>query len=90
MEIESKIKQVKQEAVELKKEFFEQSLNWILAGFGLVAALAWNEAIKSLVDILLGPSKASLWAKFIYAILATLLVVFLSKKLSRLIQSDKE
>lgn len=90
MEIKSKIKQVRQEAVEFKKEFFEQSLSWILAGFGLVAALAWNEAIKSLVDVLLGPSKASLFAKFIYAILITLLVVFISKRLRRPVSVDNK
>lgn len=85
-EIKSRIKK---EAIELKKEFLERSISWILTGFGLVAALAWNEAIKSLVDILLGTSKASLLAKFIYAILVTLLVVFVSKQLGRSVENDK-
>lgn len=80
---------IKKEAIEFKKEFLERSISWILTGFGLVAALAWNEAIKSLVDILLGTSKASLLAKFIYAILVTLLVVFISKHLGRPVENDK-
>lgn len=75
---------IKQEAEEIKKEFVEKSITWILAGFGLVAALAWNEAIKSLFDMILGPSKASLLAKFLYAIIVTMAIVIISKKLAGL------
>jgi len=75
---------IKKEAEELKKEFIERSVSWIMAGFGLVAALAWNEAIKSLVDLLLGPTKASIFAKFLYAIIVTILVVVVSRRLDNL------
>ena len=44
------------------------------ASLGLVAALAWNEAIKALIRKVLGEGD-SLAALFIYAILATLIAV---------------
>jgi hypothetical protein len=44
------------------------------ASFGLVAALAWNEAIKALIREVLGDD-GSIVALFIYAILATLIAV---------------
>ena len=44
------------------------------ASLGLVAALAWNEAIKALIRSVLGEGD-SLVGLFIYAILATLVAV---------------
>jgi hypothetical protein len=44
------------------------------ASLGLVAALAWNEAIKALIRSVLGEDD-SLVGLFIYAILATLVAV---------------
>lgn len=44
------------------------------ASLGLVAALAWNEAIKALIRKVLGEDD-SLAGLFIYAILATLIAV---------------
>ncbi len=44
------------------------------ASLGLVAALAWNEAIKALIKKVLGEDD-SLAGLFIYAILATLIAV---------------
>jgi hypothetical protein len=44
------------------------------ASLGLVAALAWNEAIKALIRKVLGEDD-SLTGLFIYAILATLIAV---------------
>ena len=44
------------------------------ASLGLVAALAWNEAIKALIKKVLG-EEDSLAGLFIYAILATLVAI---------------
>ncbi|MEP6718181.1 MAG: DUF5654 family protein [bacterium] len=52
------------------------------ASLGLVAALAWNEAIKALIKHLLGEGE-SLAALFIYAVLATLLAVIVLLLLAR-------
>lgn len=52
------------------------------ASLGLVAALAWNEAIKALIKKILGEDD-SLAGLFIYAIIATLIAVVVLLILAR-------
>lgn len=59
----------------LKQEVRSRTIGYILAGFGFVAGLAWNEAIKGLIDQLFPLGQGSLIAKFIYALFVTLIVV---------------
>lgn len=53
------------------------------ASLGLVAALAWDEAIKAFLKELLGADE-SIKALFIYAILATLIAVVVLVILARM------
>ncbi|OGF73512.1 hypothetical protein A2W48_00115 [Candidatus Giovannonibacteria bacterium RIFCSPHIGHO2_12_44_12] len=69
---------------ELKKEVREKTFGYILAALGLVAGLAWNEAIKSVIEYFYPASQNGLAAKFIYAILITVVVVLISTYLVRL------
>jgi len=62
---------------------------YILAAFGLVAALAWNDAIKSLIEYFFPLNKNTVLIKFTYAILITFIVVIISVYLKRLL-SDKD
>ncbi len=78
----------KKELKETKRAFKEKMVTFILAGFGVVASLAWNEAIKSLVDTLLPKQTSALIGKFIYAILVTFIVVLISRYLEKI--STKE
>jgi len=59
---------------ELKLQFVNTFSSLITAAFGLVAALAWNEAIKAAISEILG-SDGTLMGMLIYAILVTLLAV---------------
>jgi len=52
------------------------------ASLGLVAALAWNEAIKALIKRVLGEDD-SLAGLFIYAIIATLIAIVVLLILAR-------
>lgn len=52
------------------------------ASLGLVAALAWNEAIKALIKRVLGEDD-SLAGLFIYAVIATLIAVVVLLVLAR-------
>ncbi len=79
---------VQKEVAELRRELFQKGISWILAGFGIMAGLAWNEAVKSLFDFLLGPTKASLMAKFVYAIVVTIVAVMVTRELSDLVGVD--
>ena len=53
------------------------------AALGLVAALAWNDAIKETIKRLLG-SDDSLASKYTYAILATIIAVVVVLVLARI------
>lgn len=53
------------------------------AALGLVAALAWNDAIKETIKQLLGGDE-SLTSKYIYAIFATILAVIVVLTLARI------
>ncbi|RYY41254.1 MAG: hypothetical protein EOO08_02955 [Chitinophagaceae bacterium] len=53
------------------------------AALGLVAALAWNDAIKESIKRLLGGDD-SLTSKYTYAVLATLLAVVVVLTLARI------
>ncbi|OGJ37620.1 MAG: hypothetical protein A2383_00530 [Candidatus Pacebacteria bacterium RIFOXYB1_FULL_39_46] len=57
------------------------------SGFGLVVALAWNEAIKNTVTIYIDPllgEKSGAISLFIYATVMTLLAVLVTMQLARI------
>lgn len=57
------------------------------SGFGLVVALAWNEAIKSTVETYIDPllgKNSGVISLFIYALVMTLLAVIVTMQLARL------
>ncbi len=75
----------------LKNEFGSRIDQYIGAGFGLVAGLAWNDAIKSLIDRVFSQgSGGSIWAKFAYALIMTLVVVFISVYVSRIFKKEEK
>lgn len=82
---------LKEESQELKKEIKERTTSYIVAALSLVAGLAWNEAIRGLIEYLFPLSKDSLWVKFVYAAVITVVVVFISIYLMRFLgRNDKE
>jgi formate/nitrite transporter FocA (FNT family) len=76
------LEKIKTEVKNVKKEFKKTTLTLILGGFGVVAALAWNEAIKTLLDTLL-PRSSALVGKFVYAIVVTIVTVLISYQLKK-------
>lgn len=74
---------------EIKQELHKKVVGYIAAGFGLVAGLAWNEAIKALINHLFPLDKNSLLAKFIYAIVITLVAVIISVYLMKLFKKEE-
>lgn len=68
-----KVRETKKEK-DVKIEFISKVTTLLAAGFGLVAALAWNDAIQSLFKLI--PIKGTeVGAKFIYAIIVTVIIV---------------
>lgn len=61
----------------LRKQIKNQAVTYILGALGLVAGLAWNDAIKTLIDFLFPLDKNGIIIKFIYAVIITVVVVLL-------------
>lgn len=71
------------------KQLARQTLKLTTSGFGLVAALAWNEVIKEAVDNYIQPlvgGSSGLISLFIYAIVVTILAVFVTYNLSQFVK----
>lgn len=60
-----------------RAELKNQTVSYITGALGLVAGLAWNDAIRALIDAVFPVDKSNLWIKFIYAAIVTLIVVLL-------------
>ena len=73
----------------LRKEMRERTTGYILTGFGVIAGLAWNEAIKSLIEHIFPPNSNSIVAKFIYAVLMTFVVVVMAVYLVRIFKEEE-
>lgn len=73
----------------LRIEIIQKTTELATAGFGFVAALAWNDAVQSLVVQIFGEQSRVL-AKFIYAVVLTIAVVFITTQLGRLAAKLKE
>ncbi len=68
----------------VSEEVSQKTLGYILTAFGLVAGLAWNEAIKSLIEFLFPFNRDTLLAKFFYAFLMTLVLIIVSVHLANI------
>ena len=62
--------------------FLQTMIALASAAFGIVAALAWNEAIQATIQEIMGPDE-SLTGLYVYAILATILAVVVLVALAR-------
>ena len=71
-------------------EVLDKFSELITTALGLVAALAWNEAIQQLFTQLLGEAGGALAAKFVYAVIVTLIVIFATIAVSRAAERAKQ
>jgi len=90
MEIKNQFEKNKSKAEEIKTEAKQKIISYIVAAFGLVAGLAWNEAIKSLIEWIFPLSRDTLLLKFVYAILITLILVIVSAHLVKLLKVERK
>jgi len=74
----------KKEGAAVGLEVKEKTVGYILAALGLVAGLAWNEAIKALIERFFPVGTSTLLVRFSYAVLITIVVVVVSIYLTRL------
>jgi hypothetical protein len=79
----------KQQPTSIRIEVLDKISGLATAGLGLVAALAWNDAIKSIFDTYF-PKTSGIIAQFVYAIILTTFIVFVTIKLGRLTNIAKK
>jgi len=78
---------MKEHATEMKGQVMETIASLITVAFGLIAALAWNEAISALIKQILGPNNG-LTGLFTYAILITIIAVIATILIGRVIKTS--
>lgn len=81
------IRKITKRASEIKHEFIKQLLSLTTSGFGLVAALAWNELIKEVISIYIKPIAgrySGIVSLLIYALVVTILAVLVTYNLSKI------
>lgn len=72
----------------MPREIVKQMLTLATSGFGVVAALAWNQLIQESIETYVKPyvgSGDALLSKFIYATIVTLLAVIITYYLTKLL-----
>ena len=77
----------KVEEKKFHQELIKELVTLSSSGFGLVAALAWNEAIQEFVKDDINrffPDQSTFVSKLIYALIITILAVFITYQLSKL------
>ena len=77
----------KQKEKQLHVEIVRQMLTLATSGFGLVAALAWNNLIQEFVANYIKKflPGSGIWSLLIYALIVTFLAVFITYQLSKLL-----
>lgn len=80
---------IEKEANALRREVRQKTLGYITAGLGLVAGLAWNDAIRALIEYFFPLKENSMLIKFLYAAFLTLLIVVVGTYLSRILNKEE-
>ena len=75
---------------DLNKELKSRTFGYVSAALGLVAGLAWNDAIGYTIESLFPLSKDTIGVRFLYAVVVTIVVVVLIKYLNRMINQEPE
>jgi len=81
---------IQQESKALRQEVRERTMGYVIAALGLVAGLAWNDAVKAFIETVFPAGSNTLQAKFLYAALVTLIVVLVTVYLVRLFKKEEE
>lgn len=78
------------ETKRLKREIRKQSFGYVVGALSLVAGLAWNDAIKAVIDYIFPLDRSGLWVKFIYAGALTFVVILFTVYVARFFNSPDE
>jgi len=88
---EKEEKLTKKEEATLHVYFVEKVVTLMTGAMGLVAALAWNDAIRKLFERVFGTQgKGDITAMFIYAAIVTTAVIVVTYRLTRIVEKMKK
>jgi uncharacterized BrkB/YihY/UPF0761 family membrane protein len=73
-----------------KLQVLETFAALITAAFGLVAALAWNGAIKALIATIFPADSEGLMPMFVYAVVVTIIAIIFTLLIANAIKKAKE
>lgn len=73
---------MKEQAAEVKGQVMQTISTLLTTAFGLIAALAWNEAIKAIITTFVGKGN-DLMGLLIYAIIITIIAVIATLLIAR-------
>ena len=85
-----KIGSIIKKGEEVEMEVRKKMAGYVTAGLGVVAGLAWNDAIKAFIEEFFPQENSNLLAKFIYAIVITIAVVVISLYLVKLLKTEQK
>ncbi len=74
----------------IRQEIRARTIGYIVSAMGLIAGLAWNDAIKALIEHVVPNAGNALWLKFLYAIVITTVVVIVTVNLTRLSEGQDD
>jgi uncharacterized membrane protein (DUF4010 family) len=78
------------ESKQITGEVKEKSIGYLVAALSFVAGLAWNDAIKAMIDFFFPGEQNTLLAKFIYALAITIIVGLVAVYLVRLSKENEK
>lgn len=90
MENNNNFAKIKRESSKISREVKEKTSSFIITAFSLVAGLAWNEAIQSLINSFFTLNKNSVLAKFVYAIVLTLTLTLITVYMARIFGKENK
>lgn len=82
-----------EEQKQLHTEIIKQMLTLATSGFGLVAALAWNNVIQEFFKVYISkwlPQGGGVLSLLVYAIVVTVVAVLVTYNLSKLIKESNK
>ena len=67
-----------EESKKLTSEIKERVWGYLVGALGLVAGIAWNDAVRALIDTLFPVAKDGIAMKFAYAAIVTLVIIIVT------------
>lgn len=81
---------LRKNGIAFKRQIGEETIGYVATAMGIIAGLAWNDAVKALIEYVFPISQNTLLAKFLYAVIITAVAVFITKTLLARLAGSKD